>query len=516
MLLQSVSGYLLIGAALCLLPLVAYGLIALFAAAVAAACTLRLKEGAAQAPSVPVEVFVPSQNEGIGLLKAVQSVLDQDYSGFLSVTVLLENDADSSLPLLLRKYEGLRTDGPDRFVYPASPDRVLVIKLIGKRAKFEKLNAALAECSASVVAFLDADHRADPQWISTSIQRLTEYSVTAVQSLRAPISVRSFAQLWDSAQNHLGNEALNRCLASFGGSVFFTGTTCVFRRADLGALRFTSCVTEDTEFSLMLLLDGKRILYNERSGSKEELAPDFRSYINRRRRWAAGHNSVFFGNLTTIARSALPFGLKVRLFLHGAFYLVPVCAALLVGVMAVHMGLQLTSRELMVALGAALICSAAVCLFLLRMRVPNPAELLIGLAWSYPLVVLATPFVLKLNGDVLFYYLLIFPFQREVAPLQLFCVAAPFLCLLLANMRLRLFSALQIVRLLVTYPFIIFVDVYASLLGFFDVVRGRSRWERCCAPSRIRRRMRQFAAGTGNFWPVSARCLSAGPSVLCW
>ena len=254
-----------------------------------------------------VAVLVPCHHEGVSIVRTVETLLGQNYEGVLTVVVLLDDSTDSSCGALLDAFfDGAELQG-SRVATNVSSNRILEIHCTGKQQKKDKLNAVLSSVAQTYVAFLDADHRAKPNWIATSVSMLESSDACGVQSCRGPLSLRHLAQLWDSAENHIGNELVNRTLDRCGSSVFFTGTTCVFRNADITSKRFSDCITEDTYLSYQLISEGKRLVYNPHSGSNEEVAPDIGSYLARRRRWSCGHNQAFFSFLRELVFGANRF-----------------------------------------------------------------------------------------------------------------------------------------------------------------------------------------------------------------
>ncbi|MEO1482354.1 MAG: glycosyltransferase family 2 protein [Myxococcota bacterium] len=422
------------------------------------------------AGNAPVVILVPSYNEGQGLTDAVETLLAQHYDGEVTVRILVEDESDTSVPYLRQRFgvDGVR--GTQR------GNRVVEVALTGLRKKNEKVNWALPGVQTPYVAFLDADHRADPHWLAASILELKRSGATACQSVRAPLDARRLFQFWDSAENHLGNEVLNIVCARLGLQSFFTGTTCVFRTDTFSRERFPNSITEDTFLSYRLLTAGERIVFNRHSGSYEEVAPDFSSYLARRRRWSSGHNQTFFRHLGRILTAPLPFAHKGQLLLHGAYFTLPTLIVILVAALGLFTFFQLTDSVrglvLVVSLFLALLLSFATSDSWIDRAINGP----LAFVWLFGQVALLGPFVYRTAGDLLYFQLLSFPYASDLAWLQLVLILLPLLVLFVGSVRLGRPSFGLLLLYLPTFPLILFLDIFAGFVGFVDFLIGRRVW----------------------------------------
>ena len=418
-----------------------------------------------------VTVLVPAKGEGELAWRAVESVLKQDYAGKILALLVVPNKDDSSY-VAAKKYlapENAKAWGANRR---------FEIVLTGTPPKHEQLNYALDHRifdrnDADFIGFLDADHVADAGWVQASVARLHQTpDWIAVQARRRPTSVTRIFQLWDSAENHLGHELYNRYQSEGERSVFFTGSTAIFRRTVFDRRRFSGLITEDTALSFELLADGGKIGYEPTHGSAEEVAPTLQSYLSRRRRWAAGHTRAAFDQIAFILRSPL----RVRWLLHGAYFLAFTVGFVFVSSLALHtlFQLRLPTRALLMALsvlggvGFSLLCWGRGRAGWLERGV---ASLMIA-----PWVVLFWPLAMRLADDPAYPFLIRFPYVGPRAGLEFFFTLAPIIPALVGNYRFRLFSLSQCLVFLVTSPLLMVFDLYAGLLGFADFILGRTTW----------------------------------------
>ncbi len=426
---------------------------------------------------LPVDVLVPAHNEGKGLINCLESLVHQKYAGPITVKVLLKDFQDTAVPLLEKKFDLAFGQGAVR---PKVLGNVTIeILATGQGPKRDRLNQVIPSLTSVYTAILDADHVADTGWIRGSVAKLEQdQTAHAVQAIRRPLSLSNLFQMWDSAQNHIGNELLNKLYRIFGQSTFFTGTSCLFRTATLKTHPFSDCITEDTDLSYDMVLRRERILHLADQGTREEVAPDFFSYIARRRRWSNGHNRTFFGHLWRIVASCPGFGTRIKLLLHGAFYLLPLLILVILFSQAIFQWLQFNRDARIVS--AILTAIAASLLFLKVARVYRNwvVDLLVSFLWFFPQVVLIVPYVLKVFKPDLFFALVMFPYMKELLWVQLGFVLIPLLLMLSGLRFFRYFNVFQTVKLIVTYPVIVFLDIYAALLGLTDCIFGKNVWAR--------------------------------------
>ncbi len=417
-----------------------------------------------------VTVLVPAYNEGAALVDTVQTLLHQDYEGPVRIRILLEDHNDTSYAALAEAYT---LDGDHSFTRGRFKVEVC---LTGLRPKHSKINFALETLTSTYVAFLDADHRAEPGWLRASVQILERGDHAAVQSRRAPLEARTLFQFWDSAENHLGNEVLNHLSNAAGLCGFFTGTTCVFRASALSDRPLPDSITEDTFLSYALLCEGQRIAYNGSCGSFEEVAPDVRTYLARRRRWSSGHNQTFFAHIRKIVRAPLGLREKFQLFFHGGFFLVPTLVVAQANCLGLYVFLQLTTNVRVLAFVLSLLVSLVLAFLISPSLARGVQNVALALAWVFPQVCVASVWAYRLLGDEVFFQIIEFPYTSILGPLGLALFLAPLTVLVVGAARLGRPSLLTTLLLLPTFPLILFLDIFAAYVGLMDRIFGRTVW----------------------------------------
>lgn len=424
-----------------------------------------------------VTILIPCNNEGEGILRAINSVVLQNYSGELRIVVLLKDCEDISYEFIRKHFNSSFKLKENTSVVYKEENRVVELFFAGVAPKKDKINQYLSKVESQYLAFLDADHAAEKHWLSESVIQLSsEESFVGVQSRRAPLSLKKLPQLWDSAQNHIGNELVNRALDRLIGAVYFTGTTCVFFADVFKEQRFGDCVTEDTFLSYELLSEGKKIAYNPKIGSNEEVAPDVRSYISRRRRWSCGHNKTFYSLGKKVLIAPIHWKVKAATFIHGLFYTVPIAVCLLLNLYSLHLFVQYTSSIQSYITFFTLVISLVISLVILGRSESLIREVCVLALWIFPQLTFLTPFFLYQLDHELFFFLTLFPYAKYFFWFQIFCLFAPVVFLLVGSIRVSLFSKNNIIFVILSFPLLLFLDLWACLLGFSDFLFGKSTW----------------------------------------
>jgi cellulose synthase/poly-beta-1,6-N-acetylglucosamine synthase-like glycosyltransferase len=423
-----------------------------------------------------VSVVIPAHHEGEGLVQTVESVLAQDYKGPIDITIILADEKDSSFAPLKSRFQFKWNKSSKETILIQENNRIARLVCCNRSPKKDKLNTYISKTTGDYVAFLDADHRADVDWITSALQTIDGTSYVGVQCRRAPLSLRKLPQLWDSAQNHIGNELVNSALDRLVGTVYFTGTTALFKGDAIRTRTFKDCVTEDTYYSYELLSEGERLAFCGTSGSREEVAPDLFSYIARRRRWSAGHNKTFFDLGRKVLKSDVDTSTKVATLLHGLFYSVPVVVCLLLNLYSLHMFVQLTPNLQLAATLISIACSLILTLLVFGRHKNVMREVFVLFLWFFPQVTLLTPLVMYWLDHELFFFLTTFPYARYLFYSHIFCLLAPVTLLIIGSFRVRVLQAYQLVMVVFSYPIFFFLDLWSCLLGFSDFLLGRPTW----------------------------------------
>jgi cellulose synthase/poly-beta-1,6-N-acetylglucosamine synthase-like glycosyltransferase len=467
-----------------------------------------------------VTVLVPAHHEGQAVVDLARSLLHQEYAGDVSIWALVADEHDDSVAALDRAFrKEARTaarDAPGR-VLVARERRTLVVAATGRTAKRDKLNWALERATTPLVAFLDADHRASPDWLASACSVLAHERVRVVQSRRRPLAYPRLPQLWDTAENHVGNEVVNAVCARLGRTVFFTGTSAVFRREALEGLSFADSITEDTHLSLDLVARGERIAWDPVGSTYEEVAPGLGAYIARRRRWAAGHMRTYLAHLAALRRG--PWRQNLQLMLHGSVYLsAPLVLAFLLA-QGAFLFVQYPGNVQLVALAASALAASALAQIGRPPGRPFAVDLAVAFLWVLPQITTALVVPYGLLGFENYYALLAFPFASRLLGIGVVALLAPLAVILAGRARLGGLGRAATVALILTYPVQLFFGIYAALLGTADLVLGRLHWtptarDNAVSPEAVPAQVRRHLTEARVVRPRRARWLFVPASAL--
>ena len=418
-----------------------------------------------------ISVLIPARNEGLGAIRAIESVIKQDYAGDIRIYLLIKDETDTAMPLLEKHFPLLKNRNP--IAYETSNRSISVI-FCGTDPKCSKINFILDRIDSDLVAILDADHIAEPEWLESSVVLLAENDSKFIQCRRLPISATGFFQLWDSLHQHIGCETFNHIYSKLGLSVFFTGTTAVIEATLIKEHRLSPCLTEDTDLSYRLLTSNEKIIYNPHFGSSEEVSPDFYSFIARRRRWANGHTEAFF-KIFNRSNSLSPKQFIQFLF-HGVHYLVAIPVYLLHLLFNISSMSSLSWSQIALSTFVGTVFS----IFIANgqkttQAIAKTAELLLSFTWIFSNMVLLCSlfnFIFKTGLEK-------FAFDETsnfVLFLGLLGFLAPLFFVLSGLYKLKVATFGVLVTVVTTYPLAYLADLIGITFGLSDLVLGNRIW----------------------------------------
>ena len=348
-----------------------------------------------------------------------------------------------------------------------------------EKGKSKKLKDALKLTEAELIAFLDADHRALPDWLSLSVKCFSRPEIAAVQSRRFSLGSENPVAVWDTAENHLAQEVINKSFTALNLNIFLTGTTFLIRKEIIDKFGFSQCITEDTYLSYQIITNEYKIVYCGQTGSYEESVHKLRDYLNRKRRWSAGHNQVMFKFFPKI------FSLKpkkaLQLFFHSQFFLLPLLILFYLLILGYHyfiqypldFSLKIFLFSLLPAFFLANWYSKEDSLYV---KITN---FIVGFLLIFPLFLDLARSWFYFIGSEFYFQLLSFPlFLGKERYLIIGTLIAPFIPPLSG---LFIFKPKQTYKYFInilTIPFFFFFNLYGCLLGFLDLVFKKAGWKK--------------------------------------
>lgn len=428
-----------------------------------------------------ISILVPSLNEGSLIIDLLKSLSHQDCHNYLNIFILVKDLEDTSIDHLEKFYnleikEALKQQNKLN-IFKNNRLSVYLVAC-GFDSKQKKLNHIIPDISSDFIAILDADHRPSVNWLSSSLTCFSSEKISFVQSRRGPLDLSSLPQIWDSVQNHIGNEMLNRSLDFLKANIFFTGTAAVFKAEVLKKNLFSDSITEDTELSYRLLLDKHKSLYNEEAVSYEEVAPTLKSFVMRRRRWSAGHNGVFLKNLLKVFKGQASLAQKLITFFHGQFYFIPLVVLILILTRGIHYFDQIAFNHKIVVILLSIFFAILLSFIFKSGKRISFREFLASFIWIFPQLSILSIAVYYFASWESYYYILSFPLEKRYLLWNIVLYFSPLLAVLFSIIKRREFRSWSSLWFLITYPISLFFDIYAGILGFFDFLVGKSTWSK--------------------------------------
>jgi 1,2-diacylglycerol 3-beta-glucosyltransferase len=231
-----------------------------------------------------VTVLLPCHNEEMvveGLVRAVDAL---DYPRDRFQAIFIDDNSTDDTGAILHRELATR---PHCFVLHRGPGST--------GGKSGGLNRALHFASGQILIVFDGDHHPAPDCLRQLVKHFAIPGVAAVQGrciVENPFETRlsrliAIDYLCGYLVNMVGRQSVFD-LPAYGGA------NCAIR-AD--ALRSVggwneNSVTEDTDITLQLLLDGWRVHYEPRAIDSEQGVTSIKRFWRQRYRWARGHQQV--------------------------------------------------------------------------------------------------------------------------------------------------------------------------------------------------------------------------------
>jgi cellulose synthase/poly-beta-1,6-N-acetylglucosamine synthase-like glycosyltransferase len=194
------------------------------------------------------------------------------------------------------------------------------------------LNSAARQATGEVIVVFDADHEPHQDVLFRLVRHFEDPRCSAVMG-RCIIKNPEHSQLArtvavDYGSGYLVNEYGRQAVFELPA---YGGANCAVRASMLHALGGWNerTVTEDTDITLRILLDGQRVRYDVTAIDEEEAVVDFKRFWSQRYRWARGHQQVMRDYLRGTWRCrSLNLAERVETTMFLASFHVPVLCAL--------------------------------------------------------------------------------------------------------------------------------------------------------------------------------------------
>ncbi|MDN2452732.1 glycosyltransferase [Lactobacillus sp. UCMA15818] len=240
-----------------------------------------------------VSVLVPAHNEGIVIIKTIESLLAFDYPvNKYEIIVINDNSSDNSAELLQK----IQEKNQGRFLKVINTDEI-----VGGKGKSNALNIGLKEAKGSVIAVYDADNTPEKPALKILVSELAvDKKAGAVigkfrtrnkdaSLLTRFINIETLSFQWLSQS---GRKALfNLCT--------IPGTNYVIRKELIERMGGwdVNALAEDTEVSFRVYRMNYHINFQPLAVTWEQEPQTFDVWFHQRTRWVKGNIYVILKNL---------------------------------------------------------------------------------------------------------------------------------------------------------------------------------------------------------------------------
>lgn len=233
-----------------------------------------------------VTILVAAYNEVLSINETLLSLLNQDYSGLIHITVINDGSSDDTL----NEVKKLQSNHP-------------AIKLIdlGKNGgKASALNVGLKESNTDLIVTVDADC-----WIKTDgIRRLvTRYlsDPTNTKAVAGAILIRNSRENWITKAQEwdyfLGIAATKRIQSLFQGTLVAQGAFSLYEKSALDEVGgWPQSVGEDIVLTWKILAAGYRVGHAENACAFTRCPNSIKQFTKQRQRWSRGMIEAFKAN----------------------------------------------------------------------------------------------------------------------------------------------------------------------------------------------------------------------------
>jgi len=245
-----------------------------------------------------VSVIVPARSEDRVLRRIVNRLMEMDYPKDKYQVIVVDDASTDQTPVMLNSLKK---------IYPH------LVAIHRSREEWEKspgkssvLNHGLRAATGEVIVIYDADHLPEKDCVMRLVQHFADPKIGAVMG-RCKIINRneniltklvSIDYLGGYLTNEYGRETLHN-LPAYGGA------NCAIRKSLLikfGGFNAKS-VTEDTDITTRLILNGYKVVYDRNAIDWEEAVGYLNQFWGQRYRWAFGHQHVFYDHWLDILKS---------------------------------------------------------------------------------------------------------------------------------------------------------------------------------------------------------------------
>lgn len=233
-----------------------------------------------------VTILVAAYNEVLSINETLLSLLKQDYSGLIHITVINDGSSDDTL----NEVKKLQSN------YPA----IKLIDLGKNGGKAAALNVGLKDSHTDLIITVDGDC-----WIKTDgIRRLvTRYlsDPSNTKAVAGSILIRNSRENWITKAQEwdyfLGIAAIKRIQSLFQGTLVAQGAFSLYEKSALVEVGgWPQSVGEDIDLTWKILAAGYRVGHAENACAFTRCPNSIKQFTKQRQRWSRGMIEAFKAN----------------------------------------------------------------------------------------------------------------------------------------------------------------------------------------------------------------------------
>jgi len=221
-----------------------------------------------------VSVVIAAYNEEKVICKTIDSILSSDYSSF-EVLIIDDGSKDDTAGIVQKTYAN----------HP-------FVRLIQKSngGKSSAVNLGFKEAKGEIVVALDADTLIAENAVSLLVNHFKNESVAAVSGNVKVGNKGNFLTNWQHIEYVTGFNLERRAFATLNCITVVPGAIGAWRKTAIEEAGYfkEDTLAEDTDITLTLLRQGKRIEFEEKAYAFTEVPEDIRSLTKQRYRWVYG------------------------------------------------------------------------------------------------------------------------------------------------------------------------------------------------------------------------------------
>lgn len=233
-----------------------------------------------------ISVIIPARNEGVGVIKTLESALNNGYEN-LEVVLINDGSTDDSDRLIkeyLAKLSKKKHNKASRLCY--------IYKKHGGKGK--ALNAGIKAAKGDIILTVDADSALKQGSLKNLVKYFLDPQIMAVVGNVEVVNTTTLVGLAQQMEYFFGFYN-KRAHALLGAEYIFGGACAAFRKEVFEQIGLfdTENKTEDIEMSMRTKFHGMKSTYAEDVICYTEGASDTKSLISQRIRWKKGRFDTF-------------------------------------------------------------------------------------------------------------------------------------------------------------------------------------------------------------------------------